>query len=180
MRLASREKISAILASLTSLARREKCDIFSSLRVLQFESRICETHKQESHNSQREISIRLKILARFSQDYRATRLASLATKFLLQDSQEAIFATKFRSKTPFLRFSLQNFYLWDLQEASLATNFDSPVSRKSRENFGSKKRVSLLARISKSDSRVNPIVEVLIIRGREKMNWLNAIECSLL
>jgi hypothetical protein len=39
-----------------------------------------------------------------------------------------------------------------------SANFDPRVSRKSRENFGSKKRVSLLARISKSDSRVNPMV----------------------
>jgi hypothetical protein len=37
------------------------------------------------------------------------------------------------------QFSLRN-----LREASLTTNFDSRVSRKSRENFGSKKRVSLL------------------------------------
>jgi hypothetical protein len=39
--------------------------------------------------------------------------------------------------------------------ASLATNFDSQVSQESREIFGSKLRVLLLARISKSDSRVN-------------------------
>jgi hypothetical protein len=83
MRLASRENISAILASLTSLARREKCDILSSLRVLQFASlAFARLTNKQSHNSQREISIRLKILARFSQDYRATRLASLTTKFL--------------------------------------------------------------------------------------------------
>ncbi len=69
MRLASRENISASLASLTSLTRREKCDILSSLPVSQFVSlaSVRLTNKQ-SHNSQREISVRLKILARFSQD----------------------------------------------------------------------------------------------------------------
>jgi hypothetical protein len=38
MRLASRENISASLASLTSLTRRGKCDILSSFRVSQFVS----------------------------------------------------------------------------------------------------------------------------------------------
>jgi hypothetical protein len=65
MRLASRVNISASLASLMSLARREKCDILSSLRVSQFMSLafVRLTNKQ-SHNSQREIGIRLKILSR--------------------------------------------------------------------------------------------------------------------
>ncbi len=54
------------------------------------------------------------------------------------------------------RFSLRNFSPRNSREASLATNFDSRVSRESRKNFGSKKCVSILARILKSDSRVNP------------------------
>jgi hypothetical protein len=57
MRLASRENINASLASLTSLAKREKCDILSSLRVLQFVSfAIARLTNKQSHNSQREIS----------------------------------------------------------------------------------------------------------------------------
>jgi hypothetical protein len=71
MRLASRENISASLASLTSLARRGKCDILSSLRVSQYVSlAFTRLTNKQSHNSQREISVRLKILARFSQDSR--------------------------------------------------------------------------------------------------------------
>jgi hypothetical protein len=71
MRLASRENISASLVSLTSLARRENCDILSSLRVSQFVSlAVTRLTNKQSHNSQREISVRLKILARFSQDSR--------------------------------------------------------------------------------------------------------------
>ncbi len=69
-------------------------------------------------------------------------LASLATKFL--------FPRLIRSE-PCYEICLR-----DSREASLATNFNSRVSRESRENFASKKRVSLLPRISKSDSRVNP------------------------
>ncbi len=67
--LASRENINASLASLTSLARREKCDILSSLRFLQFVSlAFARLTNKQSHNSQREISVSLKIFARFSQD----------------------------------------------------------------------------------------------------------------
>jgi hypothetical protein len=156
MRLASRENISASLASLT---RREKCDILWSLGVSQF-ARLA---NKQNHNSLREISVRRKVLARF----RKTKglklvmiLASLTTKLLF-----ARLATKFVCETHekrvllrnfFPRDSLQNFFLRDSQEANLATIFDSRVSRESRKNFGSKKRVSPLARISKSDSRVNP------------------------
>ncbi len=111
MRLASRENISASLASLTSLARRKN--------------------------------------AIYCQAWESRNLWVLHLS-------EAIFATKFRSKTRFSRFSLWNFGLWDSREASLATNFDSRVTRKSCENVVCKKRVSLLARISKSDSRVKP------------------------
>jgi hypothetical protein len=71
MRLTSRENIRASLVSLTSLARMEKCDILSSLRVSQFVSLafVRLTNKQ-SHNSQQEIRVRLKILTRFPQDSR--------------------------------------------------------------------------------------------------------------
>ncbi len=71
MRLTSRENIRASLVSLTSLARMEKCNILSSLRVSQFVSLafVRLTNKQ-SHNSQQEIRVRLKILTRFPQDSR--------------------------------------------------------------------------------------------------------------
>ncbi len=71
MRLASRENISASHVSLTNLARREKFDILSSLRVSQFVSfAFARFTNKQSHNSQREISVRLKFLSRFSQDSR--------------------------------------------------------------------------------------------------------------
>jgi hypothetical protein len=44
-------------------------------------------------------------------------------------------------------------------------NFNSRVLRESRGNFGSKKRVSLLARISKSDSRVNPSCKTVTVHS---------------
>ncbi len=69
MRLSSGENISTSLASPTSLTRRKKCDILSSLRVWQFVSlAFARLTNKQSHYSQREISVRLKILARFSQD----------------------------------------------------------------------------------------------------------------
>jgi hypothetical protein len=121
-------------------------------------SRICGTHIKQSHNSQREISVRLKILARFSQDSRVK---------IINDSRESHCEISV-CETRFLRFSLQNFCLWNSREASLATNFDSRVSQKSCENFGPINRVSLLARISKSDSPVNPSGVSFLV------NWVNA------
>jgi hypothetical protein len=110
MRLASRENISASLASLTSLARREKCDILSSLQVSQFVSLVfARITNKKSHNSQREISIRLKFFARFSQvkisnDSRESRYEISVCEthesryeICLRDSQEASLATKFLS-----------------------------------------------------------------------------------
>jgi hypothetical protein len=116
--------------------------------------------------------VRPKILARFSQDSRELKLvlilASLATKFLfarlvrseshykiwLRDSREPSLAMKFlsvrlvRSESCYeicLReVSLQNFCLLDSREASLVTNFNSQLSRESRKNFGSIRRVPLL------------------------------------
>ncbi len=108
-------------------------------------------------------------------------LASLATKFLfarLASLATNLSARLARSKSCYeisfcetrkKRFSLRNFvtrlaFRYSRYEISVCEThekrvslliFDSRVSRKSRENFGSKKRVSLLARISKSDSRVN-------------------------
>ncbi len=155
MRLASRENISASLVSLTSLARTEKCDLLSSLRVSQFVSlTIARLTNKQSQNSQREISVRLKFLARFFQDSRVKiSNDSRESRYEIsvcetRESRYEICLREFRSKTRFSRFSLWNFCLWDSREASLATYFDSWVSRKSRENFGSKKRVSLLAKIS--------------------------------
>ncbi len=109
MRIFSRENISASLASLTNLARREKCDIFSSLRVSQFVSlEFVRLTNKQSHNSPREISVRLKILARFSQDSwvkisndsrKSCEISVCETRescyeISLRDSREASLATK--------------------------------------------------------------------------------------
>ncbi len=101
MRLASRENISASLMSLTSLARREKCDRLSSLRVSQFVSLAFErlTNKQ-GHNSQGEMSVRLKFLSRFSQDSRvkiSNDLRESRYEICLQDSRQTSLSTKFLS-----------------------------------------------------------------------------------
>ncbi len=109
MRLASCENVSASLASLMSLARREKCDILLSLRVSQFVSlAFARLTNKRSHNSQQEISVRLKILARFSHDSRVEisndsresryEISVCETceshyKSCLQDSREASLAT---------------------------------------------------------------------------------------
>jgi hypothetical protein len=61
---------------------------------------------------------------------------------------------------------MQNFFLQDSREASPATNFDSRVSQESRENFGSKKQVLHLARISKVI-----LVSTLIVRKAESPNY---------
>jgi hypothetical protein len=111
MRLASHENISASLASLTSLARREKCVILSCLQVSPFVSlAFARLTNKQSHNSQAEISVRLKILARFSQDSRVKisnnsresryEISVCETresryKICLRVSQEASRATKF-------------------------------------------------------------------------------------
>jgi hypothetical protein len=113
MRLASRENISASLVSLTSLAIREKCDILSNLRVSQFVSlAFARFTNKQSHNSQREISVRLKFLSRFSQDSRVKisndscesryEISVCETresryKICLRDSQENTLCTKFLS-----------------------------------------------------------------------------------
>ncbi len=78
----------------------------------------------------------------------------------LRDSRDASLTTTFISA----RLVRSDSRYDDISvEASLATNFDSWASVESRENFRSKKRVSLLARISKSDSCVNPRWDVLYI-----------------
>jgi hypothetical protein len=71
-------------------------------------------------------------------------------KICLQDSREASLATKFLSarlvrSDSRCEISLRDSVLASLatkdsREVSLATNFDSRISRESRENFGSKKR----------------------------------------
>jgi hypothetical protein len=111
MRLASRENISASLVSLTSLARREKCDILSSLRVSQFVSLafVRLTNKQ-SRNLQQEIRVRLKILTGFSQDSRDK---------ISNDSRESRYEISI-CKTHESRYEI---CLRDSREASLATKF---------------------------------------------------------
>jgi hypothetical protein len=95
------------------------------------------------------------ILASLTTKFLFARLASLTTKLVCKPRNESCYKNSF-CKTCKKRFSLRNFCQRNSREASLATDFDSQVLGESRENFGSKKRVSLLARISKSDSRVNP------------------------
>ncbi len=106
MRLASRKNISVSLASL----QREKRDILSSLQVSQFLSlAFARLTNKQSHNSEREISVRLKILARFSQDSKikisndsresCCEISICETcesryKICLRDSRETSFATK--------------------------------------------------------------------------------------
>jgi hypothetical protein len=115
MRFASGENISASLVSLTSLARRGKCDILSSLRVSQFVSlAFARLTNKQGLNSQREISVRLKFFARFSQDSRdkitvVMIFASLAMKFLI--ARLANLATKFVCKTREKLVFLRNFFL---------------------------------------------------------------------
>jgi hypothetical protein len=130
MRLASRENISASLASLMSLARRENCDILSSLRVWQFVSlAFARLTNRQNHNSQQEISVRLKILSIFSQDSRVKisndsresryeisvcETRESCYKICLRDSREASLATEFVCETREKRVLLQNFFLRDL------------------------------------------------------------------
>jgi hypothetical protein len=111
MRLAFRENISA------SLARREKCNILSSLRVSQFVSlAFTRCTNKQSHNSGKisndsryEISVCKTRKSRYEICLRDSRGVSLATKFLSarlvksdfrykiskQDLHFAILATKF-------------------------------------------------------------------------------------
>jgi hypothetical protein len=111
-----------------------------------------------------------------STDFRESRYKISVSRLIRSESrykiclQEASLATKFLSARPVRSESRYKICLPDLQEVSLATKFLSlrlarsepathfnlQVSRESRGDFGSKKRVSLLARISKSGSRVNP------------------------
>ncbi len=111
MRLASRENTSASLASLTSLTRREKCDILSSLRVSQFVSlAFARLTNKQSRNSQREISVRLKILARLSQEFRVK---------ISNDSRES----RYEISLCETRESCYKICLRDLREASLTTKY---------------------------------------------------------
>jgi hypothetical protein len=121
MRLASRENISASLVSLTSLARREKCDILSSLRVSQFVSlAFARLTNKKSHNSHQEISVRLKFLARFSQDSRVK---------ISNDSRES----RYKIYVCETRESRYEICLRDPRETSLSTKFLS--ARLVRSNF---------------------------------------------
>jgi hypothetical protein len=150
MRFASRENISASLASLTSLARREKCNILSSLRFSQFVSlAFARLTNQQSHNSQREISVRLKILARFSQDSRVK---------ISNDSHES----RYEISVCETRESRYKICLRDSREASLATKFRSARFVRSDTRYEISKRDSLFAilatkflsvRLTRSESR---------------------------
>jgi hypothetical protein len=127
MRLASRENISASLVSLTSLARREKCDVLSSLRVSQFVSlAFARLTNKKSHNSQQEISVRLKFLARFSQDSRfkisndsresrykisVCKTRKSRYEICLRDPRETSLSTKFVCETREKLVFLRNFFL---------------------------------------------------------------------
>jgi hypothetical protein len=121
MRLASRENISASLVSLTSLARREKCDILSGLRVSQIVSlAFARLTNMLSHNSQREISFRLKFLAIFSQDSRVK---------ISNDSQEF----RYEISVCETRKSRYEICLRDSRETSLSMKFLS--ARLARSDF---------------------------------------------
>jgi hypothetical protein len=152
MRLAFRENIHASLVSLTSLARREKCDMLSSLRVSLLGD--SQTSKVIIHNE------KFVLDSKFSQDSLKTPeiklvmvLASLATKFREKRVLLRISFCETRKK----RFSLRNFvarlaFHDSRYEISFCETHEKRVSlliltRESCENFGSKKRVSLLARI---------------------------------
>jgi hypothetical protein len=74
--------------------------------------------------------------------FRETRKKRFSLRNFVARLLFAVLATKFMGETHEKRVSL--------------LIFDSRVLRKSHENFGPKKRDSLLARFSKSDSRVNP------------------------
>jgi hypothetical protein len=111
MRLVSRENISASLVSLTSLARKEKCYILSSLRVSQFVSlTFARFTNKQSHNSQREISVRLKFLSRFSQDAKVK---------ISNDSRES----RYEISVCETRESRYEICLRDSLETSLSTKF---------------------------------------------------------
>jgi hypothetical protein len=74
-------------------------------------------------------------------------------KICLRDSQEASLATKFLSARLVRSDSCYEISVCKTCEKRVSLLI---LTRKSYENFVSKKRISLLARISKSDSRVNP------------------------
>ncbi len=107
MRLASRENISVSLANLTSLVRREKCDILWSLRVSQL-ARLASS-KILIHSEK--LVLDPKFLQdstdKISNDSRKSRYKIsncetwekrvLLWNFFLRDSQEAILAVKFLS-----------------------------------------------------------------------------------
>jgi hypothetical protein len=130
MRLPSRENISA---SLASLARREKCDILWSLRVSQFVGLVFAslTNKQ-SHNSQRKISVRLKILARFSQDSRVKISNDSRYEICLRDSREASLATKFLFARLVRNDSRYEISVWKSHEKRFSLLI---LTRESRENL---------------------------------------------
>jgi hypothetical protein len=115
-------------------------------------------------DSQREISVRLKILARL-----AIILASLAVKFLF--ARLASLATKFVCETREKPVLLRNFFLRDSQEAILAKKFRSNAFRDSRCKISvcetHEKRVSLL--ILTRESREN-LARILVLNSESRFS----------
>jgi hypothetical protein len=108
-RLASRENINASLASLTSLARRENCDMLSSLWVSHL--RDSQTSKVIIHNE------KLVLDSEFSQDSLKTPVTisndSCESRYEISFARLASLATKFVCETREKRVLLQNFFLLD-------------------------------------------------------------------
>jgi hypothetical protein len=145
MRVASCENISV---GLTSLARREKCDILCNLRDLQRSKIIIHSEK-------------LVLDPKFSQDFRVKirkvvcETCESCYKICLRDLQEASLATKFLS----VRLVRSN----SRYEISVCETRKKRVSLliltcKSYENFGSKKSC-FWREFQKNDSCVNPNCE---------------------
>jgi hypothetical protein len=134
---------------------------------------ICESHNLRDLQTSKIIihSKKLVLDPKFSQDS-GIKFSNDSRNFCLQDSWVSLqnlsarlarseFATKFLCETRKKRFSLWNFVKRLASWESVCETWEKRVSlliltRESHENFGSKKRVSFLAIISKSDSRVNP------------------------
>jgi hypothetical protein len=130
------------------------------------------------------------ILASLATKFLFERLASIARRFVARLARsEPCYEISF-CETRKKRFLLRNFVarlvsrescyeisVCETRVASLATNFDSRVSRESSEIFGSKKRVSFLARILKSDSRVNPSMKYIFDQSNRlyTLSWVSLL-----
>jgi hypothetical protein len=163
MRLASCKNISASLVGLTSLVRREKCYILWTCESRNLQD--SQTSKIKIHSEKLVFDPKFSQDFCKTPELKLVMILAISLQnFCLRDSQVSLqkfsarftrsescykisfcetckkqFFYKFRSKTHFSRFSLRNFCLQFLREASLATNFDSQLSRESYQNYGSKK-----------------------------------------